>query len=66
MIPYFGYSPQAGPTYFMHKLPVYVGGLIDHATNRNYSYLIDKTQAGNLNSQHTINIFAKLVTSMSQ
>ena len=62
MIPYFGYSPQAGPTYFMHKLPVYIGGLVDHATGKNYSYIIDKTQANNLNSEHTLNIFAKLVT----
>ena len=59
MLPYFGFSPQPGPTYFMNKLPVYIGGLVDHADNRNFSYLIDKTQAGNLNSQHTLNIFAR-------
>jgi hypothetical protein len=61
MLPYFGHSPQPEPTYFMHKLPVYVGGLVDHARRQSCSYLIHKIQAGNLNSQHTLNILARYV-----
>jgi len=43
----------------MNKLQVLVGGIVNHATTKSATFLMSRLEAGNCNSQQTINIFAR-------
>ena len=42
LVPYWGYSPQPGCTYYLQKLHHDVFGIVNHATNSEV-YLFDVT-----------------------
>lgn len=52
LIPYWGYSPQPGSTYYLQKLNHDVFGIVNHANNSSTVYLFDE-RVGPKNTDHT-------------
>lgn len=62
MLPQFGATPQVGFTYFCYKLCIFTMGLVSHKEELNYyTYICDRTQGGDKNSNHTMNFLLKWV-----
>ena len=53
LIPYWGYSPQPGSTYYLQKLNHDVFGIVNHANNSSTVYLFDE-RVGPKNTDHTV------------
>ena len=62
MVPHFGATPQVGFTYFCYKLCFLTFGLIAHEDKeKRYSFVCDRTQAYDKNSNHTMNFLLRFV-----
>lgn len=53
LVPYWGFSPQPGSTYYLHKLSHDILGIVNHATDVSAVYLFDET-VGPKNTDHTV------------
>ena len=53
LIPYWGYSPQPGMTYYLQKMSFDVFGIIDCRDDKAYVYLVPET-IGPKNTDHTL------------
>ena len=52
-MPYWGFSPQPGSTYYLQKLSHDVFSIVDHRNNNSTIYVFDET-VGPKNTDHTI------------
>ena len=53
LVPYWGFSPQTGITYYLQKLSHDVFSIVDHQNNHSTIYVFDET-VGPKNTDHTI------------
>lgn len=56
-LPHWGESAQPSKTYYMMKLVCDVFGIIDHASNKRYTYLCGECAAGSKSTDHTLAFF---------
>ena len=52
-LPHWGKSAQPSKTYYMMKLVCDVFGIVDHSSNKEYTYLCDEVAAGSKSTDHT-------------
>ena len=65
LVPYWGYSPQPGSTYYLQKLNHDVFGIVNHATNSSEVYLFDE-RVGPKNTDHTISYLLDWTSKLPQ
>ena len=53
LVPYWGYSPQPGSTYYLQKLSHDILGIVDHSNGQTHLYIFDET-VGPKNTDHTV------------
>ena len=53
LVPYWGYSPQPGSTYYLQKLSHDIFGIVNHGSNASTVYLLDE-RVGPKNTDHTV------------
>ena len=53
LVPYWGFSPQPGSTYYQQKLSHDIFGIVNHGTEKTALYIFDET-AGPKNTDHTV------------
>ena len=56
-LPHWGKSAQPSKTSYMMKLVCDVFGIIDHSSNKEYTYLCDEIAAGSKSTDHTLTFF---------
>ena len=61
LIPYWGYSPQPGVTYYLQKMNYDVFGIVDARDDKGYVYMIPET-IGPKNTDHTMSYLKHYLT----
>jgi hypothetical protein len=61
LTPHWGFSPQPGETYYLRKLSHNIFGIVDHATDKNYVYVLDERIAGAKNGNMTVSLVNRYV-----
>ena len=65
LIPYWGHSPQPGPTYYMMKHSDDIFGIIDHREDSAQTYIFGE-EVGPKNTDHTISFLQKYIQSVQK
>ena len=53
LVPYWGFSPQPGSTYYLQKLSHDILGIVNHSTGKTQLYIFNET-VGPKNTDHTV------------
>ena len=64
LVPYWGFSPQPGSTYYLQKLSNDVFGIVDHRSSHSTIYVFDET-VGPKNTDHTISLLTHYIRNNS-
>ena len=63
LVPYWGFSPQPGSTYYLQKLSHDIFGIVDHRNNHSTIYVFDET-VGPKNTDHTISLLTHYISAL--
>lgn len=63
LVPYWGFSPQPGSTYYLQKLSHDIFGIVNHGSNKSAVYLLDE-RVGPKNTDHTVSYLTDFITKL--